>query len=58
MNQEYCEKCIGCRETWSAGIDSSCHEHCDDYQEWKNKVKECQGDLSRLRKRDDTTERV
>ena len=47
---EYCEACIECKDSWSAGMDVSCHDACDKFQEWE---KECKGDVSRLQKRND-----
>ena len=32
-----CEACIGCRESWSAASDESCHEYCDKFKEWQEK---------------------
>lgn len=35
----YCEACIGCKTEWSDGSSNSCHEHCYEYQQWKNPQK-------------------
>ena len=39
---EYCEACIECKDSWSAGMDVSCHDACDKFQEWEKERRDCQ----------------
>ena len=39
---EYCEACIDCKDSWSAGMDLSCHDACDKFNEWEKERRDCQ----------------
>jgi len=47
--KDFCRACIDCKDSWSAGMDLSCHDACDKFQEWKER----KDDVSRLQKRND-----
>ena len=34
-NDDICRACVKCNKSWSAGMDLSCHDNCNDYQKWK-----------------------
>jgi hypothetical protein len=33
--EDYCKDCIGCKKSWSAGMDLSCHDSCEKFKRWK-----------------------
>ena len=35
-----CQACIDCKRAWSAAMDLSCHDTCEEFLEWEEKTKE------------------
>ena len=35
LMEDYCNDCIDCNESWSAGGGLSCHEFCEKFKQWK-----------------------
>jgi hypothetical protein len=36
--EDYCKDCIGCKKSWSAGMDLSCHDSCEKFKRWKDGI--------------------
>ena len=39
---EWCEACINCDKDWSAGMDLSCHDCCEEFKKWEEERQDCQ----------------